>query len=59
MNEDEQREALMRFAKSVGDAASGMALAFVALAAAWNDCTKALDSFAVAAERKPDDADST
>ena len=49
----------MGFALSVGDAARGLAMAFVALAAAWNDCTKALDSFGVAAERKPDDADST
>ncbi len=57
MNEDEQREALMRFAKSVGDAASGLTLAGVAMAAAFKECTEALDRFAVAAREKPDDAD--
>lgn len=60
MNEDEQRDALMRLAKSFGDAAGGMVLAFVAIASGIRECSQALDRFAEAADaakRKPDDAD--
>ena len=55
MNEDEQREALMRFAKSIGDAASGAALAFVAIATAVRECAEAFEHFAVAAEKQTSD----
>lgn len=61
MTEDEQREALMRFAKSIGDAAAGIALGMVAIGAAFQECTKAFDGYAAATREgpQPDDADST
>ena len=55
MNEDEQRDALMRLAKSFGDAAGAMVLAFVAIATGVRECSEALDRFGAAADKKPED----
>ena len=58
MNEDEQREALTRFAKSIGDAAGVIALTFVGIGAAVKECTEALGRLAEAGrEKKPDGPD--
>lgn len=43
----------MKFAKSVGDAAGVVALAFVGIATAVKECTEALEKFA-SATKKPE-----
>lgn len=57
MNEDEQKEALLRFARTVGDAAGGVTLAFVALATGLRECTRAFERY-VEQWNEPDDTDS-
>lgn len=49
MTEDEQREALLAFAKSFGDAAGAMALAFVGIATAMRECGDAVERLVEAA----------
>jgi hypothetical protein len=58
-NDEERKEALMRFAKTVGDAAGAIALGFVAMGAAMQECTKTLDELFTATQERPDDPDRT
>lgn len=57
MNDDERKEMLTRFAKAIGDAAGVIALAFVGIGAAVQECTEALERLNAATKEGPDDAD--
>jgi hypothetical protein len=59
VNDEERKETLTRFAKAIGDAASVIALAFVGIGAAVQECTEALERLNKAAREAGDDADRT